>query len=869
VQVTLGTIIEKQDDDDDPDTPDKNVEIEGPATTIDAVIARINSAIEEATGGAYGITAEINATGTGITINDNGNTTMEISVSEVKTGSVTGTTAADLGLLVVQGTSRDGERIFAGLNTTLVKNLNGSSGLLGDGMVTFTDRNGVGFTSDINGLGTVSEIVAQINVDAISAGADINIALNGPGTGLLVTDSSGGTGNLIIGGGSAGDLGIETDVAGVADDSVLGTSLQHAYVTSATQLSSLNGGKGIGTGKFRITDSFGRIAQINIGANNKTIAELVQQINGQAGSKQLEINARINDAGDGIVIEEDAASGNGTQAIKIEDVDGVVARRLNIAGEASGVDGDNHIDGSYESRITFEATDTLDDVIKKINESGAHATVSIINDGTAANPYRLSIAARETGNAGRFTFDTKGFDLGLNIMDEGHDAKAFFGSDDPAKAVLLLSSTNTLDGVLNGVSINMKRESDTPIELTITSDSEAIELAVQEFVTAFNEVVGRIDEQTSYDSETKQRGILLGDSTVIGLRQQLFNTVLSQAEGFTGTYSRLIEVGIEIGDGGTIEFNAERFREAMSEDAESVAALFETRTLVDNSAPVEISPGVFVTGGNKSDEFSALGVVGRIEQLAKSYVDSIDGVLTLRKNSLDAQIKAQEKRIADFDVRLEQKREILARQFLAMEKAIGRMSSQQQALGSMSFGLFLISPLRTLKRVIPRTDRSGCDDQRTQYRHRVPPHQGHVGRSRRAAADADRGGDQVRPVGPRGAGQQELRAELRGRLQLPRHRRRADDQPPRRRRPRAMRPRPRDLRVHLPGAHRGQHGQEHRTHGQGHRTARLRTRDMGSAHGQARRRARQRHGRARDRGRLAQHRSLKRTSGTRAHSFIV
>ena len=53
--------------------------------------------------------------------------------------------------------------------------------------------------------------------------------------------------------------------------------------------------------------------------------------------------------------------------------------------------------------------------------------------------------------------DTNGFDLGLETLETGTDARVFLGSTDPAKAILLQSSTNTMDQVISGVTIDLNR----------------------------------------------------------------------------------------------------------------------------------------------------------------------------------------------------------------------------------------------------------------------------------------------------------------------------------------------------------------------------------------------------------------------------
>jgi flagellar capping protein FliD len=70
--------------------------------------------------------------------------------------------------------------------------------------------------------------------------------------------------------------------------------------------------------------------------------------------------------------------------------------------------------------------------------------------------------------------------------------------------------------------------------------------------------------------------------------------------------------------------------------------------------------------------------------MVEKYLDTVDGVLTLRGKGLDAQIKIQNDRIAALDIRLASKQATLQRQFLAMEQAIGQLQSQSSALGSIS-----------------------------------------------------------------------------------------------------------------------------------------------------------------------------------------
>lgn len=675
VQVNLGDVYETVDN--------ELVVTSGAVSTLGGAMERINDALSDA--GLTTVTASVASDGARLRLVD----TAGASTITVTEG--TDSTAADLGLVGTTATGTlTGKRVLAGLNSTLASSLRGGQGIGGDGVLYFTARDGTNFSVTLTGDESLDEMTRAIET-ASGTGTNgsprVSVTVNETGNGLSITDNTGSTtSNLFITGNSGSDtaaaLGISTGGTGVGGGTGIAAAvkdsgnLQHRYLSRATQVSSLNGGAGIGTGKFRITDATGRTATVDIDSDTKSLGQLIDEIN----SRALDVEAEVNETGDGIIIRD--TSTGGTTKIKIEDETGTVAKNLKLAGQAEGVGADNYIDGSYESTVEFDAGDTLKDIADKINAAGAGVSASIVRDGSGATPYRLSISSRSTGSAGRFVFDTGGFDLGLRSLDAGNDARVFFGSTDPSDALLLSSTTNTLDNVIDGVSIDLKTISDEAVTLTVARDDAGIEASVNLFISAFNTVVDRINSQTSYNSEANRGGPLLGDSTALQMKATLFSTVQSGARGVSGRYQRLAEIGVTVGSGGKLELDSAKLREALATDPTAVEALFTTRTAEDDSQQ-DLGDGITANNPNAGDSFSALGITSLIEQLTTRYLDSSDGLLTLRKRTLDDQIKAQNNRIAAFDARLEDRRAILQRQFLGMERAIGQLQSQQQALGSL------------------------------------------------------------------------------------------------------------------------------------------------------------------------------------------
>jgi flagellar hook-associated protein 2 len=645
---------------------------ESAPTTLGGVITRINNALSTTLGDSN-LTASISADGTGLTLSDSSGRSIQVKENATVAGS---TTARDLGLLTsapVTGTL-SGRRIYAGMNSTLASELNGGSGVGASGSISVTTRDGVGYDVAIDANSSLSDV---LNAFSRATGGKVTASINQTGTGIQLTDSTGGTGNLIVTGAAADALKISTAVGGVASSTINGANLQHRYITGGTTLASMRNGQGIGSGTFRITDSQGVTKDITLSDTAKTIGDVIQQIN-SSGSR---VKARINDKGDGLYLYEDSA-GAGSVKIGVTDISGAVAANLKIAQTASDVGAQNFIDGSQETTVTFDPADGLAAMVAKINSASAGVSASIVNDGSGSAPARLSLTAKGSGSAGRFVMDTGSFDLGLTTLDQGHDAKVFYGSSDPAKGVLLTSSRNTLDSVIPNVSIDLKSVSATPITLSVTTDTQTITDNVNTFLTSFNTLIDTLSSQTSYNSDSDTKGPLLGDSTALTLRNNLFSIVNDKAISVSGQYQRLADVGVTIDQSGHLSLDTDKFRAAMQNDAQGVANLFAAREAAPAKS-TQISPGISVSDPNATTTYAVQGIMTRFEVLGDQYLNSVDGRFTQQNKTLQDQIDGQNSRIADMQTLLDNKRQVLQQQFLDMEEAIGKLQQQQSALGQI------------------------------------------------------------------------------------------------------------------------------------------------------------------------------------------
>ena len=644
----------------------KNADHTPAARTLQEIIDRINAQ----TGGK--VTAEIAPDGVRLRIRDTTGGGGSLIIESFTAANPTA--ARDLGIEAnVLADTFDGNRLIAGLNSILVRSLNGGKGLNGNTTLDITDRQGDLRSFTLDEDGSLSDIIALINTPFPGDSVDVTASLNDSGNGLLITDNTSSTAfNLIIAGNAAAELDIAADVAA---DTVRGGNLQTRYVSEATRLSDLNYGRGIGLGSFRITDGLGVQAIINIASDSITLFDIMREINGQL----LDVTARINDNGDGLLIENDL----GTGLIRVDSISGTTAADLNILGQAAD-DGDD-IDGSYEQVVAVNASDTLDEIISALNDAGIPVTASILNTGAGPTPFQLNFASDITGKRGDLVIDAGGFDLGLTTLSEARDAEVFFGSDDPAQGILIRRSSNTLDDVLNGVTIDLvSADETTAVTVTVTRDTQSIIDSVSAFVTAFNDAIGRIDQYDFFDVENEERGILLGNPTTGNVRRALFRLVNQRATGLDTPLEFLSQVGITVGGEGVLNFDQDRFTEAYDDDPEAVKNLFAAFKATTTTTR-EISEGITVSEINQT--FTQLGFGDLFDQLLDGLTNSIDGVVTVADEGLQDQIDLTNARIDRFDERLEAKRERLERQFVAMELALAQLQAQSGALLSLSGSL--------------------------------------------------------------------------------------------------------------------------------------------------------------------------------------
>jgi len=613
-------------------------------TTLGDVVRAINYA----DGNSF-VTASISADGNGLTLAAQGFANeVTVSAAERSDGS-TSSTARDLGIdgavFTTGGDAYQSRSLVAGLNTVLLSTLNGGNGVEA-GQLSLTDRSGATGVVDLSSARTLQDVIDLINADGTTS---IRASVNDAGSGLRLTDASGGSGNIVVAdvsGSVATGLGLAGTFAPSVGDVVDGGNAQRQYITESTRLDGLNVGRGVGNGTMRITTADGALRTVEITDAVRTVGQVIDKLE-NAG-----LTARINDTGDGILIIDET---EGDQRLTIEDVGGgTAAADLRIAGEAR--IGSNTVDGSFETRIRISANDSLEDVAQKINKLGVGVSASVINDGSAATPYSLTLTSETTGLRGRLTIDTGDIDLGLRTLSRAQDAVVSIG-DTGKTTRLITGSSNTLDNVVDGVTFNLLATSDEPVTVDVTQNVDAIVESIGGFVEQYNKTLDTIAKGDTFDQETFEKGPLFGDFTVDQVESRLRRAVLGEVQNVDTSFSRLFTVGLRIGSGGRLEFDEQQFREVYEENPEKVEDLFQ-------------------------HEDTGFGSV--IQDTLGDLTRDFDGLLSRKDELLEDQQELLNDRIDQLNVLIEAKRARLEAEFVALESAVAALQSQEGALADLA-----------------------------------------------------------------------------------------------------------------------------------------------------------------------------------------
>ncbi len=159
---------------------------------------------------------------------------------------------------------------------------------------------------------------------------------------------------------------------------------------------------------------------------------------------------------------------------------------------------------------------------------------------------------------------------GVLPIQEATDAEITIGSGDGA--LTIRNDTNQIDSLITGVTIDLlAADPEQDITLTVGKDIESAKQAVTDFVDAYNDLMGFINDQSKFDSETGEASVLLGNRSVSTIQNQVRRATSAIVAGVSNEMNRLSSLGVRLDGSGQLSVNSNRLDDVLNGRVDGVA----------------------------------------------------------------------------------------------------------------------------------------------------------------------------------------------------------------------------------------------------------------------------------------------------------
>ncbi len=410
---------------------------------------------------------------------------------------------------------------------------------------------------------------------------------------------------------SAGQAKIDADTKTTSAMAKALSSLSSAISAFQGSLSSLTGvGKSVLAQSATVSDTSIASASAKPSAAAGTYSLFVKQV---ATAGQVSYNSVA-----------DGADLGGTLKVKLSDESSATATPISFDVDLSATNADTDKDGKLSVRELASA-------INRASGNAGQVSAGVVTIGTET---RLVLTSKNTGVANTISLDPSGTATGgalqtslatakRSIVTAAQDAIVMLGGEN---GTAIKQSSNTFTNI-DGVSVTVakaQKSGDTPISLSVASDSSKTTSNVQAFVDAYNKMKSAIDGLVDSGDPSKNvaAGAFAHDAGVSALQNRLVSLLRP------GTSGSLASYGITANRDGSLTLDSTRLGKQLAVDPTGLDALLGSASA---SAPSGIAGSLNTYLNQWSNATN-----GQIKQRTDAN-NTLQSTLTKRQADLDSQ----------------------------------------------------------------------------------------------------------------------------------------------------------------------------------------------------------------------------------------
>ena len=449
----------------------------------------------------------------------------------------------------------------------------------------------------------------------------------------------------------------------------------------------------VGTGTFGITVN-GTLTNVSVTSSNDTLSGLAQAINNAgAGVSAAVISDGSSNSPYRLVLTSNTTGTNSAITINNTLSGGTASLNFNSAtinptywnGTPSSGDTIPTAAGTYTGKASQTYTFTVGGTgtqtvgtnaitINWTNSSGQNGSFTVPSSETGTTSYyidgsgssnstnsgiELSVTAGQTLTAG----DSFSLDAFNPTMQTAQNAVVDYGN------TYIQSQTNTVTNAIPGVTLNLlSTGSDV---LTVGIDTQAIDGAVNSFISAYNKVISDVSAQNTVTSsgsgnaKNSSLGPLGGNIALSSLVNSLYGFMGSEAPTLSGDAGLPSTYGITSNSNGSgqLQLNTSTLNNMLVTSPQQVQQFFSA--LVNGSSTAD---GASMPGGMTS--------------FLNTYTNPANGIIQFNEQEINTEITSMNNQISLQQALVQQQMGMYTKQFSSLESYIGQMQTTNSTMSN-------------------------------------------------------------------------------------------------------------------------------------------------------------------------------------------
>jgi flagellar hook-associated protein 2 len=228
---------------------------------------------------------------------------------------------------------------------------------------------------------------------------------------------------------------------------------------------------------------------------------------------------------------------------------------------------------AINSAATDSDNDGTKDVVASIIYDGSNYMLMLKSESGASNEMKVT----DSHSTPAYAYDTTD---GAQLTQRVAGVNSAFTVD----GISMTRSSNSVDDLFSGFTLDLKKTSGSPIIISSSVDLDGVTNLLTGYVETYNQLMTNLTAMGTNDPiDNENDGALIGDSTLREIRTQLREMSSTAIKGYEGGPYYLSYLGVSTNRDGSLNFNKSQMETQFKSKPETVRAFFTNNYSTSNS----------------------------------------------------------------------------------------------------------------------------------------------------------------------------------------------------------------------------------------------------------------------------------------------